>query len=129
MMPYQRMASSVYPGWHTCCGLVASIVCGAFARASRGAAAGDISPRDPRGALRLESGKAGGLMHAIFFADIGSEILQAFGTAVAVLFAFIPALIGALLLLLIGWIVARVARGIVVRVLRAMHFDQLMART
>jgi hypothetical protein len=61
-------------------------------------------------------------------ADIGTEILTAFGAAVTVLFAFIPALIGALIILLVGWIVATVVKNILVRVLRAIHFDQAMER-
>ena len=62
-------------------------------------------------------------------ADIVSELLAAFGAAVAVLFKFIPALIGALIILLIGWIVARIVRALVLRVLQLIHFDQVMART
>lgn len=62
-------------------------------------------------------------------ADIGSQIANAFGTAVTVLFAFIPALIGALLILLVGWIIATVVRNILIRVLAAVHFEQAMDRT
>ena len=62
-------------------------------------------------------------------ADIGTQILDAFGKAVAVLFSFIPALIGALIILLIGWIVARVVRALVRRVLGLMRFDRIMERT
>ncbi|MFI5272655.1 MAG: mechanosensitive ion channel [Ktedonobacterales bacterium] len=62
-------------------------------------------------------------------ADVGTEILDAFGKAVAVLFSFIPALIGALIILLIGWIVARVVRSLILRLLRAVRFDQVMQRT
>lgn len=58
--------------------------------------------------------------------DIGTQIADAFGNAVRVLFAFIPVLLGALLILLIGWIVARVVRAIVLRVLEALHFDRVM---
>lgn len=65
----------------------------------------------------------------VVFADIGSEIVAAFGAAVAVLFRFIPALIGALIILLIGWIVARVVRALMQRLLTLIHFDQVMART
>jgi hypothetical protein len=64
----------------------------------------------------------------LIFADVGSEILRAFGDAVGVLFAFIPALIGALLILLIGWLIARVAAAILRRLLRAARFDQAMER-
>lgn len=66
---------------------------------------------------------------AFVVADIGSEILAAFGAAVAVLFRFIPALIGALVILLIGWIIARVVHALVLKVLQLIHFDQVMART
>jgi mechanosensitive ion channel-like protein len=61
-------------------------------------------------------------------ADLVSEILRAFGDAISVLFAFIPALIGALIILLIGWIVGRVVAAIVRRLLHAAHFDQAMER-
>jgi hypothetical protein len=65
-------------------------------------------------------------MHALLLADIGSEIVSAFGKAIAVLFSFVPVLLGALLILLIGWIIATVVKNILVRVLRAVHFDQAM---
>ncbi|HEX8982601.1 MAG TPA: hypothetical protein VF792_07525 [Ktedonobacterales bacterium] len=63
------------------------------------------------------------------FADIGGEIVSAFGQAVATLFKFIPALLGAIIILLIGWIIARVARALVLKALTLIHFDQVMART
>lgn len=65
-------------------------------------------------------------MSSLIFADIGSELVAAFGRAVGVLFSFIPSLIGALLILLIGWIIATVVKNVLVRVLRAVHFDQAM---
>ncbi len=61
--------------------------------------------------------------------DIGTQIADAFGNAVRVLFAFIPVLIGALLILLIGWIVASLVRALVLRLLEALHFDRAMAGT
>lgn len=66
---------------------------------------------------------------AVPVADIGTQILDAFGKAIAVLFSFIPSLIGALIILLIGWIVASVVRALVRRVLGLMRFDQMMERT
>lgn len=62
-------------------------------------------------------------------ADIGTQILDAFGKAIAVLFSFIPALIGAVIILLIGWIVARVVSALVRRALGLIHFDRMMERT
>ena len=68
-------------------------------------------------------------MFTLVVSSLGSQISDAFGNAVRVLFAFIPALIGALIILLIGWIIARIVRAVIVRVLRAMRFDQVMSRT
>jgi hypothetical protein len=65
-------------------------------------------------------------MESWVLADVGGQILDAFGKAIAVLFAFIPALIGALVILVIGWIVAAIVKALLVRVLRAVHFDQAM---
>jgi hypothetical protein len=61
--------------------------------------------------------------------DIGTQIADAFGNAVRVVFAWIPVLIGALLILLIGWIVASLVRALVLRLLEALHFDRVMAGT
>lgn len=68
-------------------------------------------------------------MISLTVGSLGSQVSDAFGNAIRVLFAFIPALIGALIILLIGWIVARVVRAIVTRLLRTMRFDQLMSHT
>jgi len=60
--------------------------------------------------------------------DTGDAILNAFTTALSVLFAFIPRLIGALIILLIGLIVGRVVDALVTRLLRAVKFDQIADR-
>lgn len=61
--------------------------------------------------------------------DLGTQIVDAFGRAIGVLFSFIPALIGALIILLVGWIIARIVSAIIARALRALRFDQVMDRT
>lgn len=61
--------------------------------------------------------------------NIGTQILNAFGHALSVLFSFVPALVGALVILLIGWIVASIVGALVRRLLNLVHFDQVMERT
>jgi small-conductance mechanosensitive channel len=65
----------------------------------------------------------------VVLGDLGTQISDAFGNAINELLLFIPALIGALILLLVGWIVASIVKNIVLRILRAIHFDNLLART
>lgn len=68
-------------------------------------------------------------MVSLVLGSLGSQISDAFGNAIRVLFAFIPALIGAIIILIIGWIIARIVRAIITRLLRAVRFDQVMSRT
>jgi len=58
----------------------------------------------------------------------GDAILNAFTSALAVFFAFIPRLIGALIILLIGLLVGRIVDTLVTKLLRTVKFDQVADR-
>lgn len=70
----------------------------------------------------------GGQLFVAQITDVGTAVVAAFGTALAVFFAFIPRLIGALIIGLIGLVVGRIVGGLVTKALQVIKFDQVADR-
>lgn len=60
--------------------------------------------------------------------DWGVAAMTAWAAGLTALLAWVPKLLGAIVVVLIGWAIATACYAIVDRLLRAVHFDQLMAR-
>lgn len=60
--------------------------------------------------------------------SIGESVRASFGSAIGATLAWLPRLLAFFVILLVGWIVSALLAGVIVKVLRAIKFNDAMAR-